>query len=557
MLLKLFLTLLIFSIAIYVRISWFDEHFTHYDDIKVDQLSNYKVDVFAIECANKWGEQVWDSPIYQNVHKLISKPYNSIRYATGFSHYWTYAPAQFVMTFSLLPFSYNYESVKFWGRLPSLLFGLSAIFMSYYIGKNYTKSTYVSLFAVAVLGMSWQSILYCMHMSNYENIIFLGFLSTYFLYKVLLADKLNYWMICSFIFGIMTWFHYQVVCYFGGFMLAFLLKKLQSGPNKKHIFIEVILNCVCYAIAVLPLLSFANLDSNPTWNTGVNGQFLFHKSLNAIYLMKFWVGNFFLVFRALLSPVPLDTILSYIITIMYLILFIVGLFQGIREKRNSPNFYLASFCIGVLLCECFFVLIGAFTLSPTRHNNLLIPIFVIGILLGVYYFSINEKLNINSMKILGCGGIIIFFSFFHHYQEIKNERTDLFNHNLINGLIYEFQPDLVIDRSAPQIWYLLDKQYARREIVDYQTDFFDLDDNSDNNKTILLISHTTSVNDYIKNELCEYLKEKDYLSTELSDKFSKIEPTHIYERHGTLDFDFYNVTNGAANNLFYYVYQLE
>ena len=39
---------LLFAIIIYIRFSWFDEHFTHYDDIKVAQLTNYSIDVFQM-----------------------------------------------------------------------------------------------------------------------------------------------------------------------------------------------------------------------------------------------------------------------------------------------------------------------------------------------------------------------------------------------------------------------------------------------------------------------------------------------------------------------------
>ena len=41
--------ILFFLGLIYIRFSWFDQHFTHYDDIKVDQLTNYQANAFEIK----------------------------------------------------------------------------------------------------------------------------------------------------------------------------------------------------------------------------------------------------------------------------------------------------------------------------------------------------------------------------------------------------------------------------------------------------------------------------------------------------------------------------
>lgn len=551
------LVIIILLGLIYVRASWFEKHFTHYDDIKVAQLSNYNLDVFAIDCASKWGVEVWDSLLYQKSHEFFAKPYNLLRHGLGFSKYWTYAPAQFVVTFGLLPLASNYESIKFYGRLPSLIWGIMALLACYYVCKKYTKSNKSSLLATCILGLSWQAILYCMHMSNYEVIILAGFLTALLLYNAVMADDNKKWYISSLLIGVMTWFHYQVVCYFAGFMLVYLTKKIIDKVAIKRLIIGCCINCICYAIVVIPLVGFANLNSNPTWNIGKDGEYLFKFSFNIVYIVSFYIKNFWVTFKAMLSPAPLETWQSDFITVIYLLLFCFGIINGIRKiKTKIPMVYLCLFCIGVIICQLFFVFLGSFTLSPTRHSNILIPVFVLGILNGLNFF-LELAINTSFKKICTISFLLVLVGIFgKYYPSVKENRIDYFDSSFVDGLITKYQPDLIVDRSAPQLWYLVNQDYTRRQIIDYQTDFFDLDDKPDNNHQILIVSHTAPVDSNIMEEICDYLVLNNFLTNEYGEILLDLEPIEVYEQTGEFIFDFCNVTDNAEDNLYYYIYNI-
>ena len=340
-------------------------------------------------------------------------------------------------------------------------------------------------------------------------------------------------------------------------MLAYLIKKIVDKVSAKQLIMGISINCICYAIVVIPLLGFANLNSNPTWNIGKNGEYLFKFSFNIAYIVSFYVKNFWITFKAMLSPAPLETWQSDFITAIYLLLFCTGIIDGVRKiKAKTPMVYLSLFCVGVIICQFFFVFLGSFTLSPTRHSNVLIPVFVLGILNGFDFF-LKLGLNTNFKKISTIFFLLLLAGIFgKYYPFVKENRIDYFDSSFVDGLITKYQPDLIVDRSAPQLWYLVNEDYIRRQIIDYQTDFFDLDDKPDNNHQILIVSHTAPIDLDIMQEICDYLVLNNFLTNEYGEILLDLKPIEVYEQTGNLIFDFCNVTANAEDNLYYYVYNI-
>lgn len=549
---------LLFAIIIYIRFSWFDEHFTHYDDIKVAQLTNYSIDVFQMNFSHWVDGGTLSKEMYNLLYLLLSKPYNWIIYAINFSKYWHYAPGQFFFTFALLPYAYDYDSIKFFGRFPSLILGIFALLLCWKVIRKCTDSNAIAFFGTAMLGFSWQAIIYCMSMGNYESIIFLGFLTCLLLMFTLKNDHLKKWILLAISVGIMSWFQYQALCLFGGIAFVFLCRYLKQKIKLKYLFINTTVLCISYAVVVLPLLSFACMDGSPTWNAGPNGEYLFHPTFNIVYIIKFFLYNSGKIFKTMLSPVPLGEKSANLIACFYVILFLIGLiFSIFKESENEFAHYLSIFSCGVIFVQYFFVLLGKFTLSPTRHSNILIPMFILECSLGMYYMT-NKIKNLHIKKFLPLIlGICIGINWFNYSGEVKKERTDLFTVQTIESIISKYNPDMVIDCTAPQLWYLLGQEYSRREIIDYQTDFYDLDDDSYNNKTILIVSHVNEINQEILNYCKNELVDRNYLSAIDVEKLLTTSPFEHYENRGEADFDFYNVTNGACNGMFYSVFKLE
>lgn len=553
--------ILFFLGLIYIRFSWFDQHFTHYDDIKVDQLTNYQANAFEVKFGQLRYAGGISEELYNLFYLLFGKAFNVFYNAINFSRYWTYAPAQFIFTFALLPFGKDYTSIKFFGRFPSLIFGCIALIVIWKVVYKVTQSKAVAYFGTAILGFSWQAILYCMHMSNYESIILCGGCFSLYILSSYEKDSTRKWVLDGIILGIMTWFHYQVVCFLGGYIFAVLILKLLRKEKIKNIFWGICQIAIGYSVIIWPLFLFANMDGKPTWNAGVNGEFLYNFSWNIGYTLKFFVVNSYKVFKAMLSPVPLYLPLSNTIVIILGIFFILGIIKSIGEYRSiNERFLISLFCTGTIATEYFFVFLGKFTLSPTRHCNVLIPVYIIEICLGLFYFVnfvfLRKPRFILIVPYVFC--ILMGIAWGKYGKVIKNERVDMFSSDLVANILNQTSPDLVIDRSAPQLWYLLDKaEYPRRQIIDYQTDFYDKDDDIYNNHRILIVSHTSKIDNDVLDSLASQLVEYGYMEQVDAEKLKNSECSIKYEKMGKLDFDFYNVTNGAANNLFYYLYEIK
>lgn len=554
--------ILFFAIWIYIRFSWFDEHFTHYDDIKVDQFTNYKIDLFEMEFGSLADRNSPYKELYHLIYMIAAKPYNWISYAINFSRYWHYAPGQFILTFALLPLASSYESTKFFGRFPSLLSGIAALFLCWKLIKKITGKDSVALSATAVAGFSWQCIIYCMNMGNYEIIICMGFAAALFVLSALEKDTWKAWLVCAVWIGIMSWFQYQAVCLFGGAAFVVLLKGLLSKEKKKKTAGCLAVMCIGYLLVVLPLLSFAYLEGDPTWNMGVHGEYLYQMSLDIGYTLRFFVVNSLKVFKAMLLPVALDRPYANVMAGSYLLLFLTGIAAGISgyrspDEKKKCRFYITLFWIGVIAAEYFFVFIGKFTLSPTRHSNVMIPAYVTEMAFGIQWLAQRcNRQYIQKLAPVAVTGIIGILWLINE-TGIRQQRTDLFTEEKIQGILSEFHPDLVIDCSAPQLWYLLGDEYTRREIIDYQTDFYDLDDDSGNNQTILIMSYVAEISQETIRYCREALENKNYLSGEALQKLMEAEPVYFESQWGNADVDFYNVTAGASNGIFYAVYRLE
>ena len=546
-----------FAVLFMIRFSWFDLHYTHYDDIKVAQFTDFTADLF------KWKFEAlrWNDPFLQKLYNLtlilLEKPYNWVTYALNFSKYWTYAPGQFVITFALLPLAYDYTSIKFFGRLPSLIFGCIALIFCWKAAVHSTGSKKAALCATAVLGLSWQSILYCMHMSNYESIILIGFIVAFYLSRNADWEKKRFWLLGCVLLGIFAWFHYQAVCYLAGFLMVYFVWGLGEKKKISRIIVNVVILGTVAAVLVAPLLGFANLYGVPTWNVGIDGEYLFTPILSPTYLLRFFVINSWKVFKAMLSPVPLDRDLSNVITIAYLLLFLYGTIRSLRQKEKNKLFYLTIFSMGVILAEYGMVVLGKFTLSPTRHSNVLIPVFVTQILFGVYFLMKDLDSPFLEKGFAGIFAVSLLVSWNSGVDAVKAERIDPYTQEAIFSLIGDNNPDLIVDRSAGQMWYLGPQgQYQHREIIDYQTDVFDINYDAADNQTILIVSGDSDLNDEMVQQIAFQLLEKQYLSPEQFEKFTQSASFKEGCEMHHVDFDFYSVSAINGNSLVYRLYSL-
>ena len=177
----LLLFTLIFLIGFLSRIDSLKNHFTHVDDIGVAKvIIDSKNNPIIKNIFDKNHEN------YNNKYKIIirenfnedSKILKFLRNVFPFvsvSFYYSYSPIQFIFTNILLEFSDNYEEIKIFGRIPSLIFSILSFIIFYNLGKKiFNKDEkYILLFCVSIFYLSWEYIFISSLMHNYS----LGILS--------------------------------------------------------------------------------------------------------------------------------------------------------------------------------------------------------------------------------------------------------------------------------------------------------------------------------------------------------------------------------------------
>lgn len=544
------------------RFAVFDKHFTCYDDIKVAQFTDFTTDIFLHKfrmLALEHGDI--STKLFNLFWSIFGKIYNYFYYAFNFSKYWTYAPGQFVFTFAFLPFAYDYTSIKFYGRLPSLVFGIIAIIFCWKLVTELFENYWVSFLITLIFGLSWQAILYCMHMSNYEVIITIGFLLLMLVSRYSNANSIRKIILIS---GFLTWFHYQTVCYVGGVLFLDFVLNIKSREKIVKIIGRELVNGILYLACIFPIFIFFNTNGVITWNAGINNEYVYNFSFNIIYNLKFFVGNFLKVFTAMLTPVSLDNHVINIIIFLYCILFIMGIILGIKKKdKDYRVYYITLFSIGTLLAELFFVIIGKFTLSPTRHCNILIPIFIIqiGIGINILYNKLKNYSKVeffNSKMMIMVLAILLIGSWCADRATIQEQRRDLFTEKSINELIDRCKPDMIVDVSAGQLWYLLGNRVERKVIARYDVDLYDIDSVTENNNRILFISGCSPIGGDIDMQLVsDLIVENGYLSVEQAETLKGANAVDFSNSQEYVDFDFYNVTNDCANSFCYALYIIE
>lgn len=548
----------LFLFLFYIRFSWFELHYTHHDDIKVAQFTDATANLFRWKYFSLTEKGLYFTKFYNLLLIFGQKIYNWAGYALNFSKYWTYAPGQFFFTFAMLPLAYDYTSIKFFGRLPSLIFGCLALIICWKVIRKYSGTRTAAVGGTLILGLSWQTIIYCMHMSNYEVIILIGFLSALCLYPAVQGKaKAKDWIVCSLALGAMAWFHYQAICCFAGVMLVFLIKRILEQEPVKAIAAKTLALCAIFALVVLPLLFFANMDGKPTWNAGPNGEYLFENVKGIVGALRFFLLNSAKTFWAMLSPVPLDRKLSIAVTLFYAFLFFYGTVGSLKEYKVQSNlFYLTVFSLGVIIAEYGMVVLGKSTLSPTRHSNVLIPAFILQIAQGVVHVLRKVGKKQVRILILGFGSLCITLSFISYYHSVKTTRLDQYTQSAVWSVFSQYEPNVVVDFNAGQMWYLTPYEYERREIIDYRMDFYDQDYDADNNDKVLIISGDKEIQDEVRSEIAGLLLEKQYIDEDRFQKMLAVEPIYEYSNQYNIDMDFYNVFDKPGNNLTYAIYVL-
>ncbi|MCS7004271.1 MAG: hypothetical protein NZM38_02975 [Cytophagales bacterium] len=422
--------ILVFGVAL--RILCFPFHRTDKDDIgpAITVLSHYES--FKKTNLNNPTHARYHSKLYQLLRKAdsigILKP---IVQMVVVSWAWSYAPLQYVAMDLFINPDMSYREILFWGRLPSALCGCFNIFlMAFFLFRIYQQqiihhSTVV--LGTLLIAFSHEHLIFSQLMLNYAvgvtaHLILL-IMTTYDKEVLTLKDKLLLFLI--------PFAQYQA--FFLAISFAITVIYFKKTPFLSAKFFKN------YWGLALPFISFGflyilflrNLHDLGLWpwKNGLMNEYVFDSSKalefpqGFVYTVSFFLKKGYETCAAMLSCVNEDSPFYFLQNIFWGTTGVLGGFCLLKSRNLFLN-KLWIYSIGVILIWIVMIWIQKFTLSPTRHNLIVLPVLIVWVILGVDFL---QSLRVfRQFPIAYLLSIALGVAFLNSYPKFWHERKDKF-----------------------------------------------------------------------------------------------------------------------------------
>ena len=531
------------------------------ETLKTSDLNQYRM---ASEAKHIFGEarlKSWTD--YGYLNPLLHGANNLLKFVSVPIH-WTYAPMQFFLTQALISKHQTYRDILFWGRFPSFLFSSAALFLMVLFYRKYRPSQpFSGLLALALIAFSCENIFYAKQMENYALGVFAVISLLLLLFKNFEKPDFSP-LLNGFILALLSYSHYQVIFFAPAFFASIFFYHWSSFRQSfKENILRVISAGLMYAGFIVPLyVCFLGRRASQginRWNMGPSGEFLFVWNTKLPILesvrnsIAFYFKNFILILNSNLSFIPESSFFSPFIYFLILALFLAGVFSFVSKndkiKKGFGVFFLMTGAIW-----CILIAGGKLTLSPTRHNLILLPLMSITVSEGFFYLC--EKFRLMFKKevilpanyaVLGCM-LILALSFF---PQSMAERRDPFNENKIISLMDRFSAKTVIAYNSTLNLSLMKSVTDKFQYIDER---FRLDrpENSgftEIGNTVALISHCEKLNPFTFERIKELLKRELGITADLS----SYRIIYSEEKKSDVEVEFSKRTRSGANGYYFYV----
>lgn len=567
------MVLLLFVLSIGISIRWIDldRQFTHVDDVGVASsiLQAKQTDLNSLRIR-----------LYDPSHPRHDRiDFKLMRYLDqhGFSYWlplinlatiipcnWTYAPAQFFITIFLLSPQDNYRLLLFWGRFPSFIFGILSLILTIFVFKIMRPNYWgYWLLGLTLMSCSWESIIYAKHMSNYE--VTLAIMIALIGILVMLPNRLplTYMnaVLLGLLLGISSYWQYQFI-FIAPALIGALVWFEKSYKNWRQLSPYLVATLI-FGILVLPILMIlpkAMPDSIPSWNGGLHREFIpptFSWSLSYwISIPLFFIKNGIVVLSSMITFIPESSRLFPIFQSILAVLFSIGFYALAKgDKPFKQTFAVFSLIIALIWIALILSGNGHYSLGPTRHNLILLPIFVIILVEGVLYCAEKWKQNVNriclflSMVIIAC--------FLYFLTSILHERRDPFNEQDLKNILKACSVDLLISYDytlninlmstiRPPNFAFFDQNYDRWT---QQRRLYP----SFNTNTIAFIGSHYPLTKEIFNRSKVTINTHPYSHNKFGGQWGEYQLIYKRELSSNVEMEFSKQTKGGYNGLFLYI----
>jgi len=372
---------------------------------------------------------------------------------------WTYAPFQFIFTSALLSPDLTYRQILYRGRLPSAAAGCLGLLALIAFYKKWRGDAGASLFALAILALSLENIIYAKQINNYAlGVTAFILLACRLIHHVKKQDLSPGGLLKSAVLlGLLCSMHYQIIFFMPAFFLTLALYALsvrQTGKREMAAFAGA---GILSAALVYPLWHFfleVHMDAGLTgWNAGLQQEFLFHRGGHgglfsfAAYAISFFLGNFLTVLRSHTSFAAEGSFWNTAVSgALIPALFVAGLIRLLASKEAPSRFtgIFFTFAAGTFLALVF---LNKLTLSPTRHSLILLPLFAITAaegLDGVTDFLRKMAPRLPSLALPGLLSLVMLTGFALSFGNFLRERRDPFSETEIAGVLRQEKADVLL-----------------------------------------------------------------------------------------------------------------
>ena len=440
--------LFLIFLGIIVRAYFMATHFTHVDDAGI-AVTILHTDILVEKILLYTG---WS---YEQFCHYLENPFSSFLYNIFIRFVsfavWTYAPFQFLFMVPLTSLGWSYQSILVFGRLSSFLFGAASLFVCFKVIKLLFERDVLALFGVSLVAFSWECIIYSAQMEPYIITVFFIFLQLYCIY-LWSSDNISKKRkeIIILVVGILSCYaQYQLFVFVFAMYVSLLIKEL---VNKNKIAIKrlVKLGAVNFVFC-LPVLLYLfvsqKVSRGVNWNAGIHEEFVFKlpDTTNLLDMLveslRFLITNLFLVVKYFFtSDVP------YVSTLLSTILCVLLVFGACSLHRSKMDKSIVLYIDIALLLLFVMILRGNLTLGPSRHNLVLVPLFILIMVCGlrnlIDIFDVKRK---NIMPVFIIALIIVNISSFIYvsFDEAK-KRKNFFSEEFVNTVVRQYKPYSII-----------------------------------------------------------------------------------------------------------------
>jgi len=475
---KFFLIFLmfLFLVSLFTRFVNISRLYTETDDqIAISQLLKYKSTNFY-EIANEQQSLSYDNRLKKiireieginnpTVDKLMHLIWQVFANISPSKHS-TFAPLQYFIFGWMINSDQNYNELKFFSRLPSVIFSILTIVFTFLVSKKiFAKNEFLKILPVLILVCSFSSIYITQRSYNYSagvfSLIGLCYLflvqneknkNSYFNFEINKIKITRNFFISSPII-IFSYLNYMLIFITPIYFIINFLKIYLR--NKKKFFnlelINLIITGLFYTIFLLPLLFYMlKLNLNEYGMTASTAGADFEYSINSykndgiIEIIKFYFSNIYLIISENLSYFLKSFKYSNILKIIIFSVTMLGIFISFykSEKNNYNNFFIFFICCFALWLFLAFFNITA--IGPTRHLQIFTPFF--GILFTYSIYKIINTKYLNTIVISYMIFMLMIFSL--NYKKFEHFYTDLSEENFVNNIIKNYNVGYISNHNS-------------------------------------------------------------------------------------------------------------